>query len=258
MTCAGCGASNPTEATTCARCGADLGYGSAGTRTVTAPLESVSSPSPTAARLLFVPPALEALDRGAILRTVASLAMRAAAVLTGLSGVVVWVKTWEGTRYLEGAEVLGLVLFQAVVLVMFYALVHTLWIRASTVARLPASDFPAIRVAATCLRLLGELYAVAAAFTGTALALLVLVSGQKAPGGVLLSVVKDLFPATPGELGNQVAAAVAVLASFLLAAVGALLAAYLVAELVVAVAEIARRARGLDEGAERRAGSARR
>lgn len=248
MTCAGCGASNPTEATTCARCGADLGYGSAGTRTVTAPLESVSPPSPTAARLLFVPPALEALDRGAILRTVASLAMRAAAVLTGLSGVVVWVKTWEGTRYLEGAEVLGLVLFQLVVLVMIYALVHTLWLRSSTVARLSRPDFPAVDVAAVCLRLAGELYAIASAFTGAALGLLVLVSGQRSPGGVLLSTLKGLFPATPGGLDNQVAGAVSVLATFGLASVAALLAGYLAAELVLAVAETARRTRSLDEG----------
>jgi hypothetical protein len=227
-------------------------------RTVTAPMDTVAPPRPTAARLLFVPRALAALDRGAVLKTVASVAMQAAALLIALWGVVVWVKTWEATRDLEGAEVLGLVLFQLVVVVMIYALVHTLWIRASAVARLPGSDHVAIQVAAACLRLLGEVYAIAGAFTGTALALLVLVSGERGPAGVLLSVLKDLFPAAPGPLENQVAGAVAVLASFGLASVAALLAGYLAAELVLAVAEIARRTRSLDESAARTAASSRR
>jgi len=249
MTCAGCGATNLPDATTCARCGAALGYGSAG-MSVTAPLQPVAPPG-AAARLLFVPGFLAALDRGAVLKKVASLAMQVSAVLVALWGVVVWVKTWEGTRYLEGAEVLGLVLFQLVVLVMIYALVHTLWLRASAVARLPASDFVAVEVGAACLRLAGELYAIAGAFTGSALALLVLVSGQRGPGGVLLELLRGLFPATPAALQNQVAAAVGVLASFGLASVAALLGAYLVAELAVALAETARRTRSLDEGAAR-------
>jgi hypothetical protein len=257
MNCAACGAANLPDATTCARCGAALAYGSAGVRTVTAPLGAAAVPRPAAARLLFVPAALAALDRGAVLKRIASLAMQAAAVLTGLWGVVVWVKTWEGTRYLEGAEVLGLVLFQLVVLLMIYALVHTLWSRSSTVARLSAADFVAVEVGATCLRLLGELYAIAGAFTGTALALLVLVSGQRAPGGVLLGAVRDLFPAAPGGVENQVAGAVAVLASFALASVAALLASYLAAELVLAVAETARRTRSLDGSARRSTGARR-
>lgn len=248
MTCAGCGATNPSDAVSCARCGAPLGYGSAGARAVTAPLEPVA-PAPAGARLLFVPAALAALDGGAALKTIASLALRAAAVLVALWGVVVWVKTWEGTRYLEGAEVLGLVLFQAVVLVMIYALVHTLWIRSATVARLPARDFVAVEVGAACLRTAGELYAIAGGFTGAALALLVLVSGQRGPGGVLLDGVSALFPAASGPLQNQVAAAAGILASFGFAAVAALLGAYLVAELALAIAETARRTRGLDEGA---------
>jgi hypothetical protein len=220
-------------------------------RTVTAPMDTVAPPRRRAARLLFVPPVLAALDHGAVLKAVASLAMQAAALLSGLWGVVVWVKTWEATRDLEGAGVLGLVLFQLVVLVMIYALVHTLWIRSSTVALLPASDYVVIPVAATCLRLLGEVYAIVGAFTGTALALLVLVSGERGPAGVLLSVLKDLFPAAPGPFENQVAGAVAVLASFGFASFAALLAGYLAAELVLAVAEIARRTRSLDESAAR-------
>jgi hypothetical protein len=256
MICAGCGAAILSEATTCPRCGAGLAAG--GVRTVTAPLETIAASRRLAARLLFVPSALAALDRGAVLKAVASLAMQVAAVLTGLWGIVVWVKTWEGTRYLQGAEVLGLVLFQLVVLVMVYALVHTLWIRSSTVAHLPATDFVAIPVAATCLRLLGELYAIAGAFTGAAVAILVLVSGERRPGGVLLSTVKDLFPATSGSLDNQVAAAAALLASFGFASVAALLAAYLAAELVLAAAEVARRTRSLDESAIRTVASPRR
>ena len=254
MTCAACGAANLPDATSCARCGAALAYGSAGVRTVTAPIDPVAPPRPIVTRLLFVPAVLAALDRGAALKTIAARAMQAGAVLAGLWGVVVWVKTWEGTRYLDGAEILGLVLFQLVVLLMIYALVHTLWIRASTVARLPASDLVAVEVGAACLRLLGELYAIAGAFTGTALALLVLVSGQRAPGAVVLGALQELFP-TPGDFQNQVAGAVGVLASFALASVAALLAAYLVAELALAVAELARRARSLDEGA--RAGTRR-
>jgi hypothetical protein len=249
MTCAGCGATNLPDATTCARCGAALGYGSGGMRTLTAPLEPVT-PAGAAEHLLFVPGLLAALDRGAVLKKVAALAMKVCAVLVALWGVVVWVKTWEGTRYLEGAEVLGLVLFQLVVLVMIYALVHVLWLRAATVARLPARDWIAVEVGAACLRLAGELYAIAGAFTGTALALLVLVSGQRGPGGVLLELLRDLFPATPAALQNQVAAAVGVLASFGLASVAALLGAYLLAELALAVVETARRARR-DEGAAR-------
>jgi hypothetical protein len=252
MTCAACGATNLPDATTCARCGAALGYGSAGVRTVTAPLEPVTPPG-AAERALFVPAFLAALDRGAVLKKVTALALQASAALVALWGVVVWVKTWEGTRYLEGAEVLGLVLFQLVVLVMIYALVHVLWLRASTVARLPAQDWVAVEVGAACLRVAGELYAVAGAFTGTALALLVLVSGQRGPGGVLLEVLRELFPAAPAGVQNQVAAAVGVLASFGLASVAALLGAYLVAELLLAIVEIARRTRNLDEGAARAA-----
>lgn len=247
MNCAACGAPNLSEATTCARCGAALRYG-AGGQAVTAPLETVSpTPRPGAAGsspLLFVPAALAALDAGAVLKTIASFALQAAAVLTGLWGVVVWVKTWEGTKYLEGAEVLGLVLFQLVVLVMIYALVHALWIRARAVARLPTADWVAIPVAAACVRALGEVYAIAGAFTGAALALLVLVAGERGPGGLLLAATKGLFPATPGPLENQVAAAVTALASYGLASVAGLLAAYLAAELLLAVAEIARREGG--------------
>ena len=89
----------------------------------------------------FVPRVLELIANGRTFRVGIALVLRVAAVGVALMALVAWIGLWALTRYFETAAILGLVLFQAVFVVAAYAMVHTILIRASEIARLPEGEF---------------------------------------------------------------------------------------------------------------------
>ncbi|MGC3996974.1 MAG: hypothetical protein QM767_05360 [Anaeromyxobacter sp.] len=195
MNCRLCGSPNPDGAESCARCGAVL-----------------SSGGPLTA-WLFMGRILPALDRGPLLQRLGAVVLQATAAVLALVGAAKWFLTWRDASGMEGGEVVGLIVFQLLTLVMFYALVHACWLRAREVAELPGDEHVALGVAAAWLKLGGEAYAIVAACGGLAMALLVLVSGPSELGRPLLSLL-GVFPALPSRGDNPVAGALILLGSF--------------------------------------------
>lgn len=116
---------------------------------------------------LFIKPALELLSQGKVLKKIYSVILKILAVLTGIGGLVAWIYGWKTIFASDDVGViLGGIIVELLLVVLIYALVHVLVIRAGNIHDLPEAGYEIIPLMSLSLKLAGELYACIIAFLG--------------------------------------------------------------------------------------------
>jgi hypothetical protein len=197
-------------------------------------------------RYLFVPRVLGLIANGSTFRVGVALVLRIAAVGVALLALVSWIGLWSLARYFEAAAILGLILFQALFVVATYAIVHTILIRATGIREQPEGEFAILPIVATCCRLLGECLAWFFLALGVGGALLILLAGPYAQMATRQIPLSGLMSPGVGALG-----AVFYLAFGVVAAFGAVMFFYLIAESTSLLGAIARNTEAVRKVAER-------
>lgn len=112
------------------------------------------------AGLFFVRPVLRGLENGKVFSRAFSIALRVVAILIAVTGISMWVFIWASLgRYGGIPQVIAAVVAQLFSLVVTYAIVHVIWIRATDVSNLSGGDFTVSMVAGILTRMAGEVLA---------------------------------------------------------------------------------------------------
>lgn len=120
---------------------------------------------------------LAALNSGLVFKRVYGIILRIAALLTAVGGTGLWIATWQEISNLKryayyysipGSAVAAGVVVQILMVVLFYCVVHTLWIRAHTVEQLAETGYVITPIFSVTLKLTGEIMACILAFSGLA------------------------------------------------------------------------------------------
>jgi hypothetical protein len=116
---------------------------------------------------LFIKPALELISQGLILKKIYSIILKVLAVFTGIAGLVVWIYGWKTVFTSDDIGViLGGIVVELLLVILLYALIHILVIRAENIQDLPEAGYEIIPIMSLSLKLAGELYACFIAFLG--------------------------------------------------------------------------------------------
>ncbi|WP_448562008.1 hypothetical protein [Trichothermofontia sp.] len=110
-------------------------------------------------KYFFMQPVLKFVREGRLFSRVFAAALRIFAVLLSISTLIGWIQVWKVVFQMNGAAVLGGLIFQALFVVGVYMVVHTVWIRAADIEAIGKSDFMVIPIVSIFLRMLGEVYA---------------------------------------------------------------------------------------------------
>ena len=145
-------------------------------------------------KYFFMRRVLAIIGQGLVFKKAFGLFLKIIAVCTVLGGLVLWVEGWklisEMSRYGNAAGVIfGGLIVEVLMIILFYTLVHTLWLRAVEIENLPDSGYAVIPIIATTLKLAGELYAIFSVFSGLAGTILIWFAG-----GIASHMLPDLFP----------------------------------------------------------------
>jgi len=209
-------------------------------------------------KYLFMQPVLKFIGEGTLFSRIFASALRVFAVLLSIGAVIAWIQLWKMVFEMNGAAILGGVVFQALFVVGVYMVVHTVWIRASDIQGLGKSDFKIIPIVSLFLRMLGEIYACISVAVGVGGGVLLLFGAygglayratRAIPGmGWQDSLFSGLFG---GDTTSTFLSAVLVTVSGAIGAVFWLVLFYLASELVVVLVDIAQNTRAVRDVAER-------
>lgn len=141
---------------------------------------------------LFIPKALEKVaERDFFTRTVA-WSIRVFAVLFALGALIGWFQLWKAVFDMNGAAILGGVLFQLCFVIGAYMALHVLWLRAADVEGLTVDEYRVIPVLPLVLRMLGEMLASLALTMGLGKGLLQLFVDQTRLGDRTVSAIPGI------------------------------------------------------------------
>lgn len=141
---------------------------------------------------LFIPKALEKIsERDFFTRTV-SWSIRVFAALFALGALIGWFQIWKAVFDMNGAAILGGVLFQICFVIGAYMALHVLWIRAAQVEGLPVDDYAVIPILPVVLRMQGEVLASLAITMGLGKGLLQLFVDQTRLGDRTVSAIPGI------------------------------------------------------------------
>lgn len=107
----------------------------------------------------FVPTLLEIIERPDFFNRSCAGAVRVFAALFALGAVIGWFQMWKMVFEMNGAGILGGVIFQLFFVVGAYMVLHFLWIRAGHIEALGATDFVVLPILPVFFKLCGEVYA---------------------------------------------------------------------------------------------------
>lgn len=261
MYCPTCGSQNPDGAAFCSSCATrlQLDTDAALSRAVppvqvppiafAQPSSAPSSGSSFDTRdALFMPRLLDYISHGVLFRRIVAGFLMAGMVVTIIAGLISAALGGYSYFRMGGVAILGGVLSIPLALVATYALAHILLIRARTVRDIPETEYTVIPIMSILLKLTGELGFVGAVFAGCQGLLSALFLSANPLGGLLGQYVGyGLF----GGYGYGMGAAEAILIGFAFLTIAVvygfvvLLFNYLLSELVVIAADIARDVRTL-------------
>lgn len=122
--------------------------------------------------LFFVPALRERIGKPDFFAHYGALLIRAFAVLFALAALIGWFQVWKRVFDMQGAAILGGVLFQLCFVIGAYMVLHVLWLRADDTAATDTSDYAVIPILPVFLKMLGEVYASLAVISGMAAGLL--------------------------------------------------------------------------------------
>jgi hypothetical protein len=193
---------------------------------------------------------LGALAQGKVIRNAIALVMRVGAVLILLSGLLVVITILKMSFQISSAAAtIGGLLVAVLLAAAFFAVSQIYLFRAQSVHDLEDSPFTIIPILSILFRASGEAYAVGALALGVGGCLFTWLSGMSPT--ILLSALGGFMPPIPGlnELGGQsFVSGLVFLVTLVVAAFGALVAFYALAELVVVLVDIAINVRRLARG----------
>jgi hypothetical protein len=193
---------------------------------------------------------LGALAQGTVIRNAVALVMRIGAVLVLLGGLVVVIAVLKTSFQISTATAtIGGLLVAVLMAAAFFAVSQIYLFRAQSVHDLEDSPFTIIPILSILFRASGEAYAIGALAFGVGGCLFTWLSGMSPT--MLLSGLGGFMPPIPGlnELGGQsFVSGLVFLVTMIVAAFGALVGFYALAELVVVLVDIAINVRRLVKG----------
>jgi hypothetical protein len=110
-------------------------------------------------KFLFIPAALDIIARPDFFRRVCAWTVRVFGALFALGAVIGWFQLWKAVFELNGAGILGGVLFQVFFVIGVYMVLHILWLRAAAMETQTDNDFVLLPLEIIFLRMTGEIYA---------------------------------------------------------------------------------------------------
>lgn len=195
---------------------------------------------------LFMGPAIQAISEGRVFQRIFALILRVVGVLTLLFLAYTWIRMWSLVFHLGSFfAVVGGIIFQGIFIIGAYMVLHAIFIRAGTLAKLPEGDFVVIPIMSVLLRLAGEIYASILATVAVGGCILAWFAGDRAM--YLLSTVSGGMPLPTGSgfVGGLMLLIVGICAAF-----ASLVIFYFLAELLVIFADIALNSRVTSRVAE--------
>ncbi len=195
-------------------------------------------------KYLFMKPVLQSISEGNFFRKAVAIALRVLAIAIAFASLVGWIVKWKFVFSLPVAGIIGGIIFQLLMVVVVYMVVHVMLIRANNIERLPESEYTVIPIVALCLKLFGEMYASFLVVTGVAGGLYIWMTGRNA-GSDLLGIIAPLTPAF-GDL--TFLGGVKFILSGATMAFIALLISYFLSEAVIVMVDIARNTRFGNKG----------
>lgn len=145
-------------------------------------------------KYFFMKPVLQFISEGKFFRKLVAVALRVLAIVIAFASLVGWIVKWQFVFSLPVTGIIGGIIFQLLMVVAVYMVVHVMLIRAHYIERLPESDYTVIPILSLCLKLIGEMYASFLAVTAVAGGLYIWMTGRDA-GKDLLGMVSPLVPA---------------------------------------------------------------
>lgn len=141
---------------------------------------------------LLMPKVLEKIaERDFFTRTLA-WSIRVFAVLFALGALVGWFQLWKQVFDMNGAAILGGVLFQVCFVIGAYMALHVLWIRANDVEQLVVDEYRVLPILPVMLRMQGEVLASLALTMGLGKGLLQLFVDQTRLGDRTVSAIPGI------------------------------------------------------------------
>ena len=193
---------------------------------------------------------LGALAQGTVIRNAVALVMRIGAMLVLLGGLVVVIAVLKTSFQISTATAtIGGLLVAVLMAAAFFAVSQIYLFRAQSVHDLEDSPFTIIPILSILFRTSGEAYAIGALAFGVGGCLFTWLSGMSPT--MLLSGLGGFMPPIPGlnELGGQsFVSGLVFLVRMIVAAFGALVGFYALAELVVVLVDISINVRRLVKG----------
>lgn len=187
---------------------------------------------------LFIKPALELLSQGRVLKRIYSVILKVLAVLSGIGGLVAWIYGWKTIFASDDVGViLGGIIVEVLLVVLVYALIHILVIRAGNIHDLPEAGYEIIPMISLSLKLAGELFACVIAFLGIGGGIFYWLAG-----GSLANFFQNpyLFRIPEiGRLGSVFANGLATIVLGILEAFGILVLFYFLAEITIIMVDMA-------------------
>lgn len=249
MFCPRCGQQNQDDAAFCLRCAASLQspsevsppaqrpVGHAETASGYPPAPEAVAPAATpresfnTSRLFFMSRVIDYVSHGSLFRKIVAGYLVVGAVITVLAGLTATVLALMAFVDYGGLAILGGVLTIPVVLIGTYMLSHTMLIRARTVRAIPDSEYTVIPIVSILFKLTGELALIGCTVTGVWAMLTTWFLGSSPLG---------MYGGYGMGGGEAFIFGVLALVAMVVYGFVALLLSYLMSELVVVVADIAR------------------
>lgn len=200
-------------------------------------------------KYLFMKPVLDFLGVGANLRRCVVTALKVAAALAVVAGVVAFVDAWNFTAGLPGTQIPGGVVYMVLFVAGVYMAVHAILIRAAAVAGLPDTELTLVPVFAVLSLLAGEALAAFGIALSVGGGVLIWFTGGNAYG-----LIKGFHEILPGPSGESFGAGLSFIVRGAFRSAAVLLTGYLVSELFIVLERIAANARLGAEGGKRDAG----
>lgn len=145
-------------------------------------------------KYFFMKPVLQFISEGQLFRNLVAIALRVLAIVLAFASLVGWIVKWKYVFGLPVTGIIGGIIFQLLMVVAVYMVVHVMLIRAHNIERLPESEYTVIPIVSLCLKLIGEMYTSFITVTAVAGGLYIWMTGRDA-GKDLLGILTPLAPA---------------------------------------------------------------
>lgn len=189
---------------------------------------------------IFMEYLLELIRREDFFKRIAGIYLQIVAVTILIASVLGFVLGWKDIFDMQAAEMLGGIFFQLFFVVAMYMVLHAFLIRSKEIKNLPEGESSAVSISAIYIRLFGEAYASLTGVMAIGGGIFIWFGG----GGVrtsnaLFKALSHYFPFSTLR-GESFVQGLTFMVRGALYAFLFLLASYLLAELITAVANIAR------------------